>query len=218
MDENILENRTYWQRFLEQLKCDYATPRFKAEVTFDTLLLPKIVVELVEKAFGKEHCQNLKFLTKEYPILNYRVGIGGNDNRSFCIDYLLCDDNKMYLVELKTDKKSVDNKQLGKYQKLVDAQNFSETYYEYMERIRTCDKKRYAKQAEHLKNLREDFHNDVTIIYIVPADNALLDKQKIKYVSLQAALNNIENYSSLTQTFLKIWQRSTADNVNKKHK
>ncbi len=208
MYENVLANKQYWERFLEQLKVDYGTPRFKAEVVFDTLLLPEIVVELVSKALGKDSCEDFKFVVKEYPILNHRVDIGKANKRSFCIDYLLHSADKMYLVELKTDKVSVKREQLEKYRRLTEASEFSETYRDYVEIVKG-NKKRYAQQAQRVEAAQEKFRDEAEIIYIVPDENAFLCKQGVKYISLRAALADMKNYSSLTQTFLQIWQIAT---------
>lgn len=94
---------------------DYFTPNIKAEVILDALLTPYIV-DIV-----KDQCKNkingeLHFVTKEMSIKEQEKE-EQKGNRGTKIDYILADDENVYLVELKTVSTSIDRNQAVEYVK-----------------------------------------------------------------------------------------------------
>ena len=172
MCESVINNKEYWQAFLEQLWKDYDTPRFRTEVVFDTMLLPGILEELVEKNLGIK----AKYITKEFSILTRRCTQSSEESQSsedkycFCVDYLLYDQDKVYFVELKTDKSSVDSDQRKRYQEIAEKYAFAELYKDYEEEI-TCGKSRgkYKRQKAEVTALSEILQNkkEIGLIYIL---------------------------------------------------
>lgn len=203
MCESIITDQSYWKQFLQQLKMDYNTPRFKAEVVFDTLLLPTIVEDLVSKAV----CKKIQFVVKEFPIRSFRVNNGKDNNYTFCVDYLLYDDETMYFVELKTDKNSIGDKQIRKYMEIKSKYSFHTLYYDdYLNGIIKCYKKKYEKQKQTLKMFKKLFPEKISLVYIIPEKNKILENQDILCIVLEDALKNIDQYNVFTQEFLHIWE------------
>lgn len=217
MCESVMGNKEYWQTFLKQLRQDYHTPRFKTEVVFDTLLLPEIVEDLVGAALGyaQEERGKVKFIVKEFPIRTFRLGkrTGKEDNRTFCVDYLLSDGEKMYLVELKTDTDSFKREQLEKYEKVVNDLQFTELYEkDYLVKILENNKKKYAEQAKRLKECQEKFSEKFALVYIMPESESALKERNITCIALDkiaADEKQIFEYKETTREFLKIWQYVT---------
>ena len=127
---------------------DYFTPNIKAEVILDTLLtnyIAKIVKDQMGTKVGK-----LTFLTKEMSIEEADTddqdtksdsssedeNEGGGDDRGAKIDYVLEEENGcVYLVELKTTKGSISNKQIGRYIKNCCGETFGTAMGEKLLRI-----------------------------------------------------------------------------------
>ena len=87
---------------------DYFTPNIKAEVILDTLLTPYITEILTDQAkdiFSGELC----FITKEMSVLESEESKKGSGygNMGTKIDYVLGDEEAVYLVELKTTDSSI---------------------------------------------------------------------------------------------------------------
>lgn len=88
---------------LEEIICewavkDYFTHNIKAEVILDTLLTPYVKDILAGHLVDQIH-GNLRFLTKEMSLGDDKT----SDIRGAKIDYVLTDDEHVYLVELKTN-------------------------------------------------------------------------------------------------------------------
>lgn len=102
------------EKILEWVVKDYFTPNIKAEVILDTLLseyIEEIVSGQMKEGIIKGE---LSFLTKEMSIQDKGKEDKG-DNRGAKIDYVLEDNEFVYLVELKTSKGSIDHKQVKRY-------------------------------------------------------------------------------------------------------
>lgn len=84
---------------------DYYTAGIKAEVILDMLLRPEL-----ERVLGRLGYPGIKFITKEFPIPTAE-----NDTHNCNVDYLMYDENLVYLIELKTSSTSEDKKQLENY-------------------------------------------------------------------------------------------------------
>jgi hypothetical protein len=107
----------------KQLVEDYFTPNIKAEVTFDTLLTPYIP-GIVGKGLGKAPGE-VKLITKEMSIYDMDKSQENNegekipgDNRGKKVDFVLADDERVYLVELKTTEASEGGEQKDDYKKI----------------------------------------------------------------------------------------------------
>lgn len=92
---------------------DYFTPNIKAEVILDTLLTP-CIKNIVQKQCSNVVGKELKFVTKEMSIKEQEKE-EQKGNRGTKIDYILVDDEYVYLVELKTASSSIRNKQVMRY-------------------------------------------------------------------------------------------------------
>lgn len=90
----------------KQVVNDYFTPNIKAEVILDTLLTPYI-----KQMLKAQLNIDAKLLTKEMSIKD----IDGTDDRGAKIDYVLEDNDTVYLVELKTTKGSINSDQAKRY-------------------------------------------------------------------------------------------------------
>ncbi len=99
----------------EEVVNDYYTAGIKAEVILDMLLRP-----VIENVLGGLGYPSIKFITKEFPIPTKANDEKANDekandNHNCNVDYLMHDDNNVYLVELKTNNTSKNKDQLENY-------------------------------------------------------------------------------------------------------
>ena len=262
MYESLMNNKEYWQAFLEQLWKDYDTPRFRTEVVFDTLLLPGILEELVEKSLGIK----AKYITKEFSILTKRYKQSSEDNqpnednkssednnsskdansnedkRNFCVDYLLYDQDRVYFVELKTDKASINSKQKKRYQEIAENYTFEKLYDDYTGKITDKDSEgKYIRQRAEVTALGEILQNkkEIGLIYILilpgkknqrrtPSEAITSsDRIELKYefpghpdkdknnpvINLSAMDIDTTGYSKPTQIFLEICKTVLAKKV-----
>ena len=97
---------TLSDKIRERVVNDYFTPNIKAEVILDTLLTPYI-----KQMLKAQLNIDAKLLTKEMSIKD----IDGTDDRGAKIDYVLEDNDTVYLVELKTTKGSINSDQAKRY-------------------------------------------------------------------------------------------------------
>lgn len=93
---------------------DYFTPNIKAEVILDTLLTPYVTEILKDQTAFKGE---LHFITKEMSVLESKESEQGSGygNRGTKIDYVLGDEEAIYLVELKTTGSSINLEQADRY-------------------------------------------------------------------------------------------------------
>ena len=96
---------------------DYYTAAIKSEVILDMLITP-VITDLIGIAKDEE----FKYITKEFPLVT-----GDSGFSSAKADYLLCNKENVYLVELKTSVDSVDTKQIKRYEGLYDTRFYIET-------------------------------------------------------------------------------------------
>lgn len=108
------------ERFAEEVINDYFTANVKAEVILDTILTP--VIDKILTAACKEKGEikresQIKLLAKEFPILKEKRKEGEirKSYRSCNADYLMCDEESVYLVELKTSMDSDNEEQRKNY-------------------------------------------------------------------------------------------------------
>lgn len=108
---------------------DYFTPNIKAEVILDTLLTPYITEILTDQAkdiFSGELC----FITKEMSVLESEESKKGSGygNMGTKIDYVLGDEEAVYLVELKTTDSSIKKEQAQRYLNNCYGKTFGEVF------------------------------------------------------------------------------------------
>lgn len=129
-----------YERLAENIIRDYFTPNIKAEVILDMILTP--VISEILTIVGQKNKElgisgDMKFIAKEFPMLKSRFGDqtskeeSKNNYRSCNVDYLMCDEESVYLVELKTTQDSLDLKQMENYQKYLAAcedEKFSDVF------------------------------------------------------------------------------------------
>ncbi len=167
-------------QFYEMIKkwtvMDYRTPGVKAEVIID-MLISDHVCDIVGSSIG---CDDLELVAKEFPIRacveekgapgHYKLS---SDNRPARIDYVLrsATDKSLYFVELKTDKKSYDDKQLLRmvYAALMhntSRENIFDTFGEFHEH--TAEKTKYDHQINHMPAdiMQEASEYNIEIVYL----------------------------------------------------
>lgn len=94
---------------------DYHTPKAKAEVIVD-MLISDFITDIFD-AFFPEEGENAVLLAKEFPIPGYVEDAAGYYTQSAianspAVDFLVLKGNTLYLVELKTNSSSYNDKQL----------------------------------------------------------------------------------------------------------
>ena len=96
---------------------DYYSAGIKAEVVLDTMMTPVIADLLKEQIsfFGEP-----VYITKEFPLKT-----SAKDHRNRKADYVLMDNESIYLVELKTSMGSIDKEQLDAYGEKLGNYNYN---------------------------------------------------------------------------------------------
>lgn len=103
-----------YEIFAREVVKDYFTANIKAEVILDTILTP-VISEILTTVY-KDTQGEMRLIAKEFPILK-KNGKGKKEYRSWNADYLMCDDEIVYWVELKTTQGSVGKRQKDRYNK-----------------------------------------------------------------------------------------------------
>jgi hypothetical protein len=133
---------------------DYFTPNIKAEVILDTLLTPYITEILTDQAkdiFSGELC----FITKEMSVLESEKSKKGSGygNMGTKIDYVLGDEEAVYLVELKTTDSSIKKEQAQRYLNNCYGKTFGEVFGNKLLRVmRESFGETYKKISPHVPN------------------------------------------------------------------
>lgn len=102
-------NMNIYEIFAKEVVKDYFTANIKAEVIFDTILTP-IIGEILTIVYSGKSDKEMRLIAKEFPILKEK-----GRYCSWNVDYLMCDDKTVYLVELKTTKGSAGEEQWKRY-------------------------------------------------------------------------------------------------------
>ncbi len=96
---------------------DYYTANIKSEVMLDAILTP--VIANILTVIGQENKRingEVRLLAKEFPLLSNKNAEGGKPNfRSCNADYLMCDTDSVFLVELKARQESYHHAQMENY-------------------------------------------------------------------------------------------------------
>lgn len=106
----------------EKIIQDYYTANIKTEVILDTILTPVIGEILTAVGRGNKELGingKMRLIAKEFPILN-ATGENKSNYRNCNADYLMCDDESVYFVELKTTQESLDKKQMENYRDYLE--------------------------------------------------------------------------------------------------
>lgn len=103
---------------------NYFTPNVKAETILDTLLNDYVTEILKDQAAFKGE---LYFIAKEMSVLESGKG-SEYGNRGTKIDYVLGDEERVYLVELKTTDSSIRWEQARRYLKNCHGKTFGEVF------------------------------------------------------------------------------------------
>lgn len=218
------EETEFWMYMLASLKNDVNMPRMSVEIVYDVMLFPEILEDILNSQLKGSLSGEAKYITKEFPIrlchLKSRLkNSEDNTNRSISADFLMHDNDTLYLVELKTDIKSLNDIQLDNYNNLTDkpdVEAFINTLLEEQKRfLKSKYKGKYALQEQEINNnlLNFGFDNfkNLKVIYIVPMNlkknkpNTGCDKKLM--VSLEDFANEKEYpLCNLSKTFQKIWR------------
>lgn len=96
---------------------DHYTANIKSEVMLDVILTP--VIADILTVIGQENKRingEVRLLAKEFPLLSNKNAEGGKPNfRSCNADYLMCDKDSVFLVELKARQESYHHAQMENY-------------------------------------------------------------------------------------------------------
>lgn len=114
----------------EEIIKDYYTANIKSEVIIDTILTPVIAEVLTVIGRQNETINGkVRLLAKEFPILKNKNAEGGKPNFQSCnADYLMCDHESVFFVELKTRQESYDDGQMKNYlAHCSDGETFAES-------------------------------------------------------------------------------------------
>lgn len=194
------------KRFIQQIKEDFMTPKYKAEVPVDTFISPFMSDIINQYLYDNDQFrEKIVEISKEFPLKN------ANNNTSKNIDFLFATRKTLLIVEFKTNSKSFDQNQLENYINVAEkietscTANFLLEDYEKILK-KTTEKKKYKWQYENkIKpaiNKLDNFTtiNEVQIVYIAPTlmRNKIKNKDKrIKFISFEDLAN-----LKLTQEFV----------------
>jgi len=111
------------KKFFDTMKKWKAFPNYKMETKVD------IILSLYLKSIlGHEYGKNIKLLLPEFPVHLGTINNGGS-NKSVKIDFVaITEDNHVYLIEFKTDDKSIRGEQI-KYLKKSAKVGFQNLLY-----------------------------------------------------------------------------------------
>lgn len=122
-------------QLVEWVVNDYFTPNIKAEVILDTLLSP-YVGGIIKHQCG-DKVGGLSFVTKEMSVEMYCEDSekGKYGDMGTKIDYILADEEKVYLVELKTTDSSIEPEQAKRYRQNCAGGTFGSVFGDKLLRI-----------------------------------------------------------------------------------
>lgn len=129
------------ERFAEEVVNDYFTANVKAEVILDTILTPVIGEILTVVCEEKGIKGSMKLLAKEFPILEKKEERKRKGYRSCNVDYLMYDNEFVYLVELKTTQDSYNSSQMENYiEKCGKNDTFAEKLLDFIDLLNHVSK------------------------------------------------------------------------------
>lgn len=112
------------QMIREAVAREYLTPNMPAEVIIDCFLRPRLA-DVINRQCGLKAA----YVAKEMPI---PYAEPRNDNRSCKIDYVLADDDAVYLTELKTTPSSRKDSQLRHYLAVCEKGKFGKALGQHL--------------------------------------------------------------------------------------
>jgi hypothetical protein len=191
----ISENEFLIDQLMKQIKDDYQTLKYQAEVSINTLL--SIFIEALLNQYlynNRELVEKGILIGKEFRFKKI------SSNQSENIDFLFGTRNTLYFIELKTASSSYDAEQFYNYNKLAreieekqDA-TFLIKNYETIEGADKKSKKKYDWQFRNkikpsIKNInRLDDIKSIKIVYIAPTKMQTRindEERRLMYISLE---------------------------------
>lgn len=157
---------------------DFYTPNIKAEVILDMLLTDYVPILLESKVHRK-----IRLITKEMSIGYAKEEEGTNSNRGKKVDYVACDEQYLYLIELKTTQGSLGANQkeiyltlnhqkaevlLGQLCRIIELVGEDDPYDRlgaYLQSVLTNEKKGICNQIEYEKALESNTLVELTHLY-----------------------------------------------------
>ena len=193
----------------------------RADIFF-AYYLPEILTECLMEKLEKELKDKLKDeritrgnIIPEFPLLKSRFEVSHNSKRkndSRKVDYVVFGDNIFYLVELKTDMKSIDETQkrymaqatkeklsclISDIEKLAESQSKGRYKEKY-----ACLTKRINDQIERLKKAgKKPDDLDQVAVYVQPYDSKPFKEGYV--ITFEEVATHIEKYDSRFSDFLR---------------
>ena len=118
---------------------------------------------------------NYKLIATEFPLQSKTKENDKDTYRSTNIDYLLLNEkyNELYLVELKTDSKSFENKQFLYYKEIIENKKPAYELFEFLDELENKKYKYLTSYVREKMGVKEDenpFENikKIHLVYIAP--------------------------------------------------
>lgn len=203
------------KKLIEQIKDDYMTPKYKAEVALDTVV--SIFIDGIINQYlhiNRLLNERVVSISKEFPLKK----IGNNQSKN--IDFLYVNKNTLYAVELKTTSNSYDKEQLEGYinaaRRIEEEGNavfLLDDYHSIMSK--TKQSKKYKWQLENKVNNalnqieKLECIDEVKIIYIVPTSmlSELYSKDsRIICISLQDLAEIVLTEEFIDKDMAETWE------------
>ncbi len=204
------ENEAFFEMIKEWTVNDYYTQSIKSEVIIDTLI-SGFIEEMVAARFNNVKIGDVKLLAKEFPIR-----INDNNKQNAKVDYLVKVGNTIYLVELKTTNKSLDDAQKERMKTLkhkVEIRDEKWDLGKFFIDVIECQKNKSAAQKkyfftrnymkeklqvnsdEEIKAILKELKVDIMYICLRRDDESekFFNNEKIEHFYLEDFLEKIEN-------------------------
>ena len=208
------------EELLDTITCsvinNYYTAGIKTEVVIDTLITPvirELIKEMLEKSGPKIIEGDLKYITKEFPMIKNKVDFY-NDKRDYShnkADYLLMDKNNIYLVELKTSMDSIEDGQIDFYDTYMQRMNKNPqillaefmTLFNSVSCTNIGDIAYRKKMGAYLNDSDKDKHNDISLkklLYSVLGKDEIRKENAIEILKKndRHSLKNLEDIGTYT--------------------
>ena len=159
-------------KITENVINDYYTAGIKTEVVIDTLITPVITNLIKEMLKGSDVIEGeLEYITKEFPMIKKEVDFSKDGKWYYSnnkADYLLKDDENIYLVELKTSIDSINVDQIAFYDNYIQRINRNTLLAEFMALFNSVSNtgmgdKKYREKMRAYLNDNNDSHEDISL-------------------------------------------------------
>ena len=153
---------------------------------------------------------NYKFIAPEFPLSTEL-----ENDQSFNIDFLMCKNKTLYLVELKTDSSSFHYHQLNRYENVMK-QN-PKKLFNFLLKL---ENKKYKNLVDNInKKGYENFDEfeNIKLIYIAPkklltkkwGENNKQAIEKLQNIYNVITFEDLDKYNNIEHTYQHIWQTIT---------